>query len=70
MDIKVARFLGGCIVGASVILAVAIRSPNGRYQLTTTAGHAYVLDTATGQVWEKYAPPNEGMTDQGFRDPK
>jgi len=70
MDIKVARFLGGCLVGASVILAVAVRTPNGRYQLGTTAGHAYVLDTATGQVWEKYAPPTEGTTDQAFKDPK
>jgi hypothetical protein len=70
MDIKVARFLGGCIVGASVILAIAVRSPNGRYQMTTTAGHAYVLDTATGQVWEKYAPPNEGTTDPAFSGAK
>ena len=70
MDIRVARFLGGCIVGASVILAVAVRTPNGRYQMTTTAGHAYVLDTATGQVWEKYAPSNEGATDPTFKDPK
>ncbi len=24
-----------------------------RYQIRTVAGHAFVLDTATGQVWEK-----------------
>lgn len=27
----------------------------GRYQISGVAGHMFVLDTATGRVWEKWA---------------
>lgn len=39
----------------------------GRYQIAGIPGHAYVLDTATGQVWEAYAGASGGATDQNFK---
>ena len=39
-----------------------------RYQLQMTNGHACVLDTATGQVWEKGF--ESGYTSSDFLDPK
>ncbi len=41
-----------------------------RYQMQTVEGHAFVLDTATGQVWEKWVPPNGGGGTAGFHEPK
>jgi hypothetical protein len=42
----------------------------GRFKMASTNGHVYVLDTATGQVWEAFAGPNQGSTDKDFKDPK
>ena len=42
----------------------------GRFQMASAAGHVYVLDTATGQVWESFVSSNEGSTDKDFKDPK
>jgi len=73
--------LGGAVVLASYVAARAqpLAVPRmgtdnssvvGRYQIAGIPGHAYVLDTATGQVWEDYAPTNEGIRDQQFKQIK
>ncbi len=42
----------------------------GRFQLSTNEGHAFVLDTVTGQVWEKFEPTGAGDGDADFGNPK
>lgn len=42
----------------------------GRFQMATTAGHVYVLDTATGQVWGTFVSASQGSSDKDFKDPK
>ncbi len=50
----------GAVVAAGLVAAVAAAVPSkpegpvGRFQLATNPGHAFVIDTATGQVWEKF----------------
>jgi hypothetical protein len=41
-----------------------------RYQMQTVDGHAFVLDTGTGQVWERWLPPGNGSNSPGFNEPK
>jgi hypothetical protein len=41
-----------------------------RYQIQVVEGHAFVLDTSTGQVWEKWLHPSGGSTSPGFLQPK
>jgi hypothetical protein len=36
-----------------------------RFQMTTTAGHAFVLDTATGQVWSRRVDPGTYISSSG-----
>ncbi|ADG68996.1 hypothetical protein Plim_3182 [Planctopirus limnophila DSM 3776] len=70
--------LGGAVVLASYVAAKAqpmavprVGTGNssviGRYQIAGIPGHAYVLDTATGQVWEDFAPTSEGARDHEFK---
>ena len=44
--------------------------PFGRFQIAGSPGHAFVLDTATGQVWENFEPEAMGSGDAGFLLPK
>ncbi|QDV31963.1 hypothetical protein Spb1_39100 [Planctopirus ephydatiae] len=70
--------LGGAVVLASYAAARAqpLAVPRigtgdssvvGRYQIAGIPGHAYVLDTATGQVWEDFASSSEGARDSEFK---
>jgi hypothetical protein len=80
MDVKGGAVLGVCVVIAALIVALVPRpaanqpashGPQvGRYLLGGVPGHAYVIDTATGQVWEKFATTGEGTTHPDFNDPK
>jgi len=72
MDAKGVCIIGGSIVIASVVIALAItlRPAIGRFQMGSVPGHAYVIDTATGQVWEDFAIPNQGHSDDDFKRPK
>lgn len=46
------------------------RSPTtGRFQIQNVSGHAIILDTATGQVWDQ-AYENYRFQTSGFKDPK
>ena len=60
----------GLIVGilATVAIAAARSDPTGigRYQIAGTATHGLVIDTATGQVWRDYLPPQSGSSDPDF----
>jgi hypothetical protein len=74
------------ILGASIVLASAIGAfglshrsappaagqepPAGRFQIAGIPGHAYVLDTATGQVWETFGAAGTGSSDGDFKSPK
>lgn len=41
-----------------------------RFQIQTAEGHAFVLDTATGEVWERHFIPGGGGNSSGFNEPK
>ncbi len=63
----------GLGIGVFVTLGLAAASspgPVGRYQIGGTSSHGLVVDTVTGQVWEKYLPQNEGHSDADFSKPK
>lgn len=74
MDSKSVGILGTSIIAAAFVIAV-IRFPQlgpqvGRFQLNGIPGHAYVIDTATGKVWEDFAPAGQGTSDSEFKNPK
>lgn len=48
-------FALGLVVVAAVAAAVSGPAVVGRFQLSTTQDYAFVIDTQTGQVWEKGA---------------
>jgi hypothetical protein len=56
MDTKSAGILGICVIIAALIIAILVRpqvpaeSRVGRFQMGSVPGHAYVIDTTTGQV--------------------
>lgn len=78
MDTKPAVILGASLVFASFVLGYSLaprpsETPStqvGRFQMSGVPGHAYVIDTATGQVWEDFASPSQGTSDQEFKRPK
>ncbi len=80
MDTKSSGILGVCLIIAAVIVALVPRPqpaapvPSGpqvsRYQMGGVPGHAYVVDTATGQVWEDFASAGQGSSDPDFKKPK
>jgi hypothetical protein len=80
VDTKSSGLLGVCFIIAALIIALVPRpqpaapAPSGpqvgRYQMGGVPGHAYVIDTATGQVWEDFAPATQGSPDPDFRKPK
>jgi hypothetical protein len=69
--------LGVCLIIAALIVVLVPR-PNpvpsgpqiGRYQIGGVPGHGYVLDTATGQVWQDFATASSGSSDKDFTSPK
>jgi hypothetical protein len=77
--IDVKSVLIGGLLGAMVLClfgAVPFVLPEeyGRFQIETNNGHAFILDTATGQVWSSRFPdPQSGMGfvyDPNFHAPK
>lgn len=61
--------LGACLT-ASLGAAGVGGPPAGRFAMATHESHAYVLDTATGEVWENFNPPSTGRDSDHFNDPK
>ena len=41
-----------------------------RYQLQVVDNHAFILDSATGQAWERYLSSNSGGNSPDFLVPK
>jgi hypothetical protein len=51
--------------------AAAHQGPQvGRFAIEGNPGHVFVLDTATGQVWQSFTPPTSGEETPGFSSPK
>lgn len=67
--LQAAGVLGGCLVLAAIILSVAFHN-TGRYQVGGTEGQLCIVDTHTGQVWQKYTSRGAGETDSNWKDPK
>jgi hypothetical protein len=65
IDLKSAGIglLAGVIVTFTLGAAAKTTGPVGRFQITGIQSHAFVIDTATGQVWRGYFPPAGGNTD-------
>ena len=67
-------FLIGAVLAMCVFLALGAArndSPKvGRFQIETNEDHVFVVDTATGQVWEKFVAGGQGTKSQDFMDPK
>ena len=67
--------LGLCIIIAAALFVLVPRPqptapPVGRFQMSGVPGHAYVVDTVTGQVWEDFASSGQGSSDSEFKKPK
>jgi hypothetical protein len=77
MDTKSSIILGGSLVLAALIVTLVpcwisapATLPVGRFQLGGVPGHAYVLDTSTGSVWETITTGGSGSSDSYFKQPK
>src|SRR6185312_15078230 len=42
----------------------------GRFQIAGIPAHVYVLDTATGKVWERFDTVGTGSSSEDFLEPK
>lgn len=78
---KSSLVIGACVIVAGAVLGLTLslrplaqstgqESVPGRFQIAGSPGHAFVLNTATGQVWESFEPEGSGSNSQGFDDPK
>lgn len=74
IDLK--SLLCGLAIGVLAVFAIGAASsssPVGKYQTTSAAGFALILDTSTGQAWgANLAAPVPGFqkVDTGFWDAK
>jgi len=72
--VEVRSVLFGVLLGVLLMASFgAVANPAGapgRFVIETNEAHAFVLDTATGQVWEKFTPSSQGQTDNEFARPK
>jgi hypothetical protein len=73
MDSKSAGILGGCLVIAALVITL-VPGPTdpqlGRFQIRGISNHMYVIDTATGQVWDTFVQSNSGGTGPSWANPK
>jgi hypothetical protein len=71
-DLK--SLLLGAVLTMFVLLAfgASLNDPPqvDRFRIATTANHVFVVDTATGQVWEQYVVPRRDSRDQEFMAPR
>jgi hypothetical protein len=70
--IEIKSMFLGLLVGvvAFVAIGAALKAGDtaGRYQIVAGPNRAYVLDTATGQVWQKMI--TDVVNDEDFAKPK
>jgi hypothetical protein len=77
IDMKSA-LIGGLLVVMVLFLVGAVpymeTKKYGRFKIETNNGHAFILDSATGQVWSsKFPSPESGFgvkPDPNFHEPK
>ncbi len=71
-DLK--SFLVGAVLTALAVFTLGAtrdESPQvGRFRAETNRNHVFVIDTVTGQVWEKYVKSTGGATSENFTEPK
>ncbi|UCE47587.1 MAG: hypothetical protein JSW47_18560 [Phycisphaerales bacterium] len=70
-DLK--SFLIGILFTVLVVLTLGAtkdESHHGRFRVEANRNHVFVLDTVTGQVWEKYLISTGGTTSQDFAERK
>lgn len=73
MDIK--SFVIGVLVTACLFVALGASKsskppgPVNRFQIAGNPGHVFIIDSATGQVWEKFSSPTQGSSVSGFGRP-
>ena len=78
MDSKSAGILGGCLVIAALVITLVPQSQApgptdpqvGRFQIRGISDHMYVIDTATGQVWDRFVSSNSGDPNPSWVNPK
>lgn len=78
MDSKSAGILGGCLVIAALVITLVPQSQApgptdpqlGRFQIGGLSNHMYVIDTATGQVWDRFVSSDGGETSPSWVNPK
>ena len=79
MNMKTSFIVGVSIIVAGVCHAAIVQPAlppassgptTGRFQIAGNPGHVYIIDTATGRVWEKYAAATRGSTSKGFDSEK
>ena len=71
-DLK--SLLVGAVLAVCVLLALgaSLNDPPqvNRFRIAAGANHVFVVDTATGQVWEQYVVPRRDARDQEFMAPR
>jgi hypothetical protein len=67
-----AIFSSACVVLLAFTLGASPASePSpGRFQMVANENHVFILDTATGQAWEKFVTSNQGVTSDDFAKEK
>lgn len=70
--IVAAIILGAAVMAAACIIAFAGAHPqNGaRFQVIVGPNRAFMIDTRTGQAWEKFLSDSGGPMDADFGNPK
>ena len=77
IDFKSA-LIGGLMVATIICLVGAVdyvpRGDHGRFEIEANDGHAFILDSATGQVWSEMFPDSQTgivvVPDPNFHAPK
>ncbi len=75
MKVDIKSFIIGVLVSAVIFLALGAKQPTnpqltGRYQVSVGTGRAMIIDTQTGEIWEKYVAATSGPTGKDFNGPK
>ena len=67
-------FLIGVLFTTLVVLTLGATKDKshrvGRFRVETNRNHVFIVDTMTGQVWEKYLRVSEGTTSEEFAESK
>ena len=71
LDIKSAVMGGVVVAVAAIFLGAGKSEPTvGRYQVSVGPSRAFIVDTMTGQAWEKFVSQSQGETSNNFLSPK